>query len=512
MSSRPSSTSAALLVGAISAVLGAPTPASAIPATPVMTLYRFNGALDVPYYRIEDFARRGTKSKAAGTLAQGTSLVPCLVLRGGKPLTDSKGTPYVGFEVVVDSRKATPQSTARFRSVFDERQKAQVRNHHCGKDVRHVIGIRNLYEMSKAPFFDPPPTRVGAPRAASETDAIVRAFHDSPRCHAAQAKLIGRRTALQHAWTAFAKDNPGGWSKEALSRARHLDYVMRTAIYEGHLDRGCSAYGACERNVIALSIRNRGREACSRGQGCGYNGDFEGVASKVSQYNIWDEYLTQVSGLTSCFLRTDLARHERYGKLQTMYAQNRSDVERILFGSDADLERIFTGTEASRSKALRHYYHPPAMGKCFPGHDRIEYMSGAVARNGSDFALIANTRIKVGRKRGGGYEFQSAKVDALPDRDTVRTVNEYPGFLVDARKVSLRKASRCRPYGAPTGCRFKSVGRHRKVPSWLSAGKPIGLTCRVQARGESCQAEPRPQTATVGGVCDIEMQPIAGVR
>jgi len=32
---------------------------------------------------------------------------------------------------------------------------------------------------------------------------------------------------------------------------------MRTAIYEGHLDRGCNAYGACERNIIALSIRNR---------------------------------------------------------------------------------------------------------------------------------------------------------------------------------------------------------------------------------------------------------------
>lgn len=502
----------ALFVLAVLVSLTLPKTSAAIPATPVMTLYRFNGKLDVPYFRVDDFLRRGAKAKPAGSLAQGTSIVPCLVLRDGKPITDAKGTPYVGFEIVVDSRKATPASTERFRRAFDERRKQRVRNHHCPKGIRHVVGIRDLYEMSKAPFFDPPPRRAAAPRPASQTDAIVRAFHDSPRCHATQARLIGRRTALQKAWTAFAKDNPGGWSKEALSRARNFDYVMRTAIYEGHLERGCSAYGMCERNVIALSIRNRGREACSKGQGCRYTGDFEGVASKVSQYNIWDEYLTQVSGLTSCFLRSDLAHQERYAKLQQMYEQNRADVERILFGSDDDLESLFPGTVASRSKELRHYYHPPAMGKCFPGEDRIEYMSGAIARKGGDFALIANTRIRVGQKKGAGYAFQSAKIETRPDQDVVQAVDDYPGFLVDARKVSLRKASRCQPYGAPSGCRFGKVGRHRKVPSWLSAGKPLGLTCRVRARGESCAEPARAETATVGGVCDIEMQPIAGVR
>ncbi|MDG2304344.1 MAG: hypothetical protein P8R42_06755 [Candidatus Binatia bacterium] len=489
-----------------------PEIAAAIPATPVMTVYRFNGALDVPFYRIDDFARRGTKAKRAGALAQGTSVVPCLVIRGGKPVTDAKGTPYVGFEVVVDSKKATPASTDRFRAVFAGRKNREVRNHHCSENVQHVVGIRNLYEMSKPPLFDPPPKSTKPPRPASELDAIVRAFHDSPRCHAAQSPLIGRRTALANAWTAFARDSAGRWPKASLGRARHLDYVVRTAIYEGHLDRGCSAYGSCERNVIALSIRNRARGACSKGQGCRYDGDFEGVASKVSQYNIWDEYLTQVSGLTSCFLRADLAQHERYTKLQRMYAQNQADFEKILFGGDADLAATFPGTAPSRSKSLRHYYHPPAMGKCFPGHERLEYMSGAVARKGSDFALLANTRIDVGRKRGSGYEFRSAAIETLPDRDVVRTIDDYPGFLVDARKVALRKASRCRPYGTPKGCRFESIGRHRKVPSWLTAGKPIEFTCHVQSRGEACRSKAQPETTKVGGVCDIAMQPVAGVR
>ena len=80
---------------------------ASIPATPVMTLYRFNGNLEIPYYDIESFAQSGP-SRPAGRLTQGTSLIPCLVIRDGRPLTDRQGTPYVGFEIVVNSRTATP--------------------------------------------------------------------------------------------------------------------------------------------------------------------------------------------------------------------------------------------------------------------------------------------------------------------------------------------------------------------------------------------------------------------
>ena len=141
---------------------------------------------------------------------------------------------------------------------------------------------------------------------------------------------------------------------------------MRTVLYEGHLGRGCSAYGACERDVIALSIRNRALERCLGGQGCTSRGDFEGVASAVSQYNIWDEYVTQTSGLTSCFLRPDLAGNEHYARLQAMYEQSAGDVERILFGGARDLEELFPLSPLAELTAMRNYYHPPAMGKCFP--------------------------------------------------------------------------------------------------------------------------------------------------
>ena len=491
-----------------------------IPATPVMTLYRFNSALDVPYYDVASFRKTGPSSPA-GTLAQGTSLVPCLVVNGGQPLTDSQGIPYVGFQVVVDSRTATPAATERFKNALKERQALTVANHHCDAGVQSVIDVRNLYAMGKAPSFDPPlPAKVSsaAHQPSGELDQIVRAFHNSTQCDSASRRLLERRTALQEAWNRFIRDQQSRWSNDSLQRAKHLDYTMRTAIFEGHLERGCNAYGACERNIIALSIRNRGREACSKRQGCGAPGDFQGVSSAVSQYNIWDEYLTQISGLTSCFLRDDLAGEgsassRNYSKLQSMYAQNLADVQRILFGSDQDLAAIFPNNSLPDLKKLKHYYHAPAMGKCFPRHDRVEFISGAVASKGNDFALLVNTRIQVEQQMGSGYFFRNFVVKEDPARDVITIVDNYPGFVVDGRRVSLKETtSRCTPYGIPSGCRFDQIGRYRKTPSWINSGKPLELLCRVADRGEQCQGGETLRTTKVGGVCDTDMRPVTGAN
>lgn len=499
------------LLGALALAAAIPARA-AIPATPVMTVYQFNGPLEVPYYSAEGFARSGAKA-AAGTLTQGTSVIPCLVIRDGRPLTDGSGTPYVGFEVVVDARRATPSDTDTFRRALAARKSMQVRNHHCPAGVDRLVNVRHLYALEKAPFFDPPRGgRADAGGGVSQLDRIVRAFHASRQCEDANRRLVGRRGALERAWADFIRRSDRLGSAATLARAKHLDYAMRTAIYEGHLERGCNAYGACERNIILLSIRNRAVGQCLTRQGCAFPGDFQGVSSSVSQYNIWDEYLTQISGLTGCFLRPDLAGHDRYARIQAMYAQGVGDAERILFGGDRDLQSVFPDNRLSDLSAMRHYYHAPAMGKCFPNHDRVEYMTGAVARKGEDFALIANTRIRVGAASGDGYRFEEFRFEETPDRDLVRTENSYPGFLVDGRKVSLRKPGACPPYGIPGGCRLSEVGRYRKTPSWLSSGRPLEIACRVQDRGESCRGGGAIRTARVGGVCDKEMRPVAGVH
>ncbi len=496
---------------------GSPPALADIPATPVMTLYKFNGPRTTPYYDADDFARRGPKSPA-GQLTQGSSLIPCLVIRDGKPLTDESGTPYVGFEIVVDTAKAGPDATDRFKKALAERKGLRVANHHCPAGVRRVISVRDLYAMAKAPSFDPPRTGKGkAPQGASELDRLVRGFHNSPQCEEANRKLVGRRGALEKAWDSYITANKGRSSTENLTRAKHLDYVMRTALFEGHLGRGCNAYGACERNVIALSIRNRALGQCQKGQGCRAPGDFQGVSSAVSQYNIWDEFLTQVSGLTACFLRDDLgsagtARSgDYYDKLQAMHAQSVGDIERILYGDDQDLRALFPGNASRDLTGLRHYYHAPAMGKCFPNHKGVEYMSGAIARKGGDFALIANTRIQVERKVGDGYRFREFLVTEDEDADRIRLEDNFPGFVVDGRKVSGKPPASCPPYGIPAGCRHESMGRYRKVPAWLGSGKPLELQCRIKDRGESCKSAPSTTTVSVGGVCDTQMRPVAHV-
>ena len=240
---------------------------------------------------------------------------------------------------------------------------------------------------------------------------------------------------------------------------------MRTAIFEGHLDRGCNAYGSCERNIIALSIRNRARESCRSGQGCGFVGDVEGVASNVSQYNIWDEYLTQVSGLTSCYLRRDLVASD--GKLGAIYAHTVADVERILFGDDRDLEAIFPRSSLGNLKALRHYYHPPAMGKCFPDYPQVEFMAGAVAGNGENFALLANTRIEVGEKAEGGYLFRDVVVRDEGGRDDA------------AGTRSLSRIRRRRPQGDPArpplaACPMGFLAAADSIRWGAIAGRPAG--------------------------------------
>lgn len=488
--------------------------AAEIPATPVLTLYRFKTNSTLPYYDAEQFARTGAKSPAAGELAQGTTLIPCLVIRNGRPLTDDSGTPFVGFEVVVDPRQATLESAARISQAIAQRKALTVANHHCEPSVQNVIDVRNLYPMEKVPFFDPPRETTVPAAAPSDgsLDAIVRDFHNSAQCAEVNETLTGRREALLEAWSEFGTDNTVTWTEADLAKARDLDFTMRTALYEGHLGRGCNAYGACERNIIALSIRNRALERCLAREGCTFAGDFTGVAATVTQYNIWDEFLTQVTGLTACYLRDDLEARPYYAKLRAMYAQSVGDIQRILFGSDADLLELFAGASMADIKGTAHYYHAPAMGKCFPQHDRVEYMTGVVAQRGEDFALIANTRIQVGDKVGDNYSFLMFDFAETEERDIVETRNDFPGFLVDGRKVTLVPSTGCQPYGIPSGCPQDEVGRYRKVPFWLDAGKPVGLTCNIADRTPSCTGPEQLVTVEVGGMCDTQMRPVSGVH
>lgn len=483
---------------------------ASVPATSVMALYAFDHDLVIPFYSVDSFLKDGTK-KPAGYLAQGSRVIPCILMSDDKPLTDANGTPYVGFEIILDADKASSRSGDK---LLDDakRETRMVQNHHCGSGVKHVISAKRLINSQKPPFFDPEGKPGEIPTGINDLDTMIRTFHNSAECHKANKKLTGRRDALANAWASFIDKHDQRWSREDLAKAKSLDYTMRTAIYEGHLGRGCNAYGACERNIIALSIRNRAVEQCLSRQGCAFPGDFQGVASNVSQYNIWDEYLSQTSGLTSCFLRTDLASQQPYAKLQAMYALSLEDITKIMFGDNDTLKQVFPATDLGDLKDMRHYYHPPAMGACYPQYENVEYISAAVANKGNDHILIANKRIKVDGKTNGGYQFREFNVSLEDQHDDVTITDRFNGFVIDARKVSLKQPSRCSAYGVSSSCRFSTTGRYRKTPFWLKDGKPVQFHCSITAKGEDCEGESSRQKVKVGGRCDVEMVPVSGVR
>ena len=122
-------------------------------------------------------------------------------------------------------------------------------------------------------------------------------------------------------------------------------------------------------------------------------------------------------------------------------------------------------------------------------------------------------RRRLDDKVGLGYRFHAFRFRETDERDVVEIRDDYPGFVVDGRKVTFPSApSDCRPYGIPAGCQLDDVGRYRRTPSWLKAGKPLGLTCSVLDSAQSCVAPERQVPVQVGGRCDTQMRPVSDVE
>ena len=197
--------------------------------------------------------------------------------------------------------------------------------------------------------------------------------------------------------------------------------------------------------------------SASRNQGCRFPGDFQGAASSVTQYNIWDEYLTQISGLTSCFLRPDLAEDATTTPRSRPCTRRTSGTwSAILYGSEADLREIFPGTPARGSDLDASLLPRPSHGQVLPQpRPGGVHVGCGGAQRGGDFALIADTRIQVGAKAGERLQLQGVPVRRGAQGRRHPHPGQLSGLLVDARKVSLRPPGSCPPYGIPSGCRFE---------------------------------------------------------
>lgn|GEM_PF-5296237 len=121
---------------------------------------------------------------------------------------------------------------------------------------------------------------------------------------------------------------------------------------------------------------------------------------------------------------------------------------------------------------------PRPWASAFPNYKRVEYMSGAVARKGTDFALIANTRIQVGNKGGNGYGFREFLFEETPRKDPIRIVDNCPGFEVDARKVSLKSPSACPPTGFPAAVTIAALAAAAAPHPGSKPANPWGSSAR----------------------------------
>jgi len=184
---------------------------------------------------------------------------------------------------------------------------------------------------------------------------------------------------LQQGWSRFGAENATRWSSEALGRrGSSTSRCGRPSSRDTSTADAMRTVLASATSSRCPSVIGRANRAAS-GQGCVSSATSKAWRRMFRSYNIWDEYLTQV---TRPDLLLPAPRHRRQRRQARRHpcAPRSPMSSAILFGDDRDLEAVFPRSSLGNLKALRHYYHPPAMGKCFPDYPQVEFMAGRGGR------------------------------------------------------------------------------------------------------------------------------------
>ncbi|MCO5143434.1 MAG: hypothetical protein M9962_10135 [Oligoflexia bacterium] len=229
-------------------------------------------------------------------------------------------------------------------------------------------------------------------------DQALRQFH-STMCTVEGVS----KDALLKKWQKFIESKESADAKQIAKNAQHVDIVARTimgeAQTESHLYDPNSIQilknkifhpmaVSCQRDIIALSIRNRAMTNQFSAYGHRYLGDFTGAASTGSQYNAWFDNLVPHASyrITSCFysanekyLKSRFSRDKSYKTYQQRY---QSLIKRLplIFGIEKQenkaasednryLNKLFLANRGSKQNnsadinanivaSFRHYYHP----------------------------------------------------------------------------------------------------------------------------------------------------------
>ncbi len=388
------------------------------------------------------FSAKPPHASTGKKLPPHSAVLPCVIMRDGKPFTGSKGQPMLGYTEVYREPTVSQKPSPRFSELLEplhllhqqrkeqtarlEAVKAQypankmVEHMNCPDKIDGVIDIGVLFPEKRPVTYLPAPlaptlNELGnsIQEKIADTDCckpeptktsvedLVREFHNSAFCTHIELAHGKRKRQLLENWKAFIEEKTKKFPnlKPQLERAMQADIASRTALYESNPEEGCSGKGLCEKDIILLSIRNRAHDPrCKRKggfrlYGCKHPGDVVGVATPENQYNIWNENIADTTFITSCFLRSDV--HPNSNALSQLswagatidrekYQRQVLVFEETLKRSEKilfqkDITGLFKGSDAKHISRIQHYYHPGAMTKCFPQYEDLYVIDNGYA-------------------------------------------------------------------------------------------------------------------------------------
>lgn len=430
---------------------------------------------------------------------------------------------------------------------------------------------------------------------------LVTEFHNSI-CgnlqNTAPSNMAAQIKALNDEWAVFIKQKLADAKSKAvrpdlatqLKIARNLDLVARTILYEADImglregfvksrstndnqiayetcisDETCPL-SACERDIMTLTIRNRGlaRRECGSKESrrkleeknpnaCKYYGDFAYRATNPVQYNIWDPRWTS-KYITACFLKNDLEKTDSSkNSVETDWTLKRSigqfkltlnTAMRVLYGAEEKLHGYFKydsdmhPPDSTLINNMKHYVHPLAMPLCkFGSFDtRISVLAAyaeKISENTKDSAknsnqsytllidevLIAESTLLNHPTRE--HDTNKFRQVYLNDDD----LHKETGWFVDASEIKDLPSGNSTNICAPMGLTYLkdkdisacSVNKMADIPnyqdSWREQSRFVpkwATTAHVRQPILGCNIVV-PQAVEIGHKCDPRFQHYASV-
>ncbi|MBK9294435.1 MAG: hypothetical protein IPM57_08320 [Oligoflexia bacterium] len=341
-------------------------------------------------------------------------------------------------------------------------------------------------------------------------------------------------------WDEFIKAQPTSEEKKLAEQAKEIDLVARTVLYETHplgsldnqadsdkcsQDEDCPI-SACERKVITLSIYNRGNHpGCKTGKhyyGCKFLKDYTGVATKPSQYSIWNPTLTSIY-MATCFYKNGLIESdlvEQDYKLRVkQYNKVVDTITNTLYEKDPYLNINYSESGEGPKQGIKkyyNYYHPQGMFGCFQdSFDKQHTTKIAYLEKDNNYGLLVLETIIPDTPDKEKTTFKMHKWNKPKNYNSENITyslvdynNEEKWTISKDQYEKLKLRYNCTNMGLSILSKDQSACSH--VPKKHSFTSPLWAIDPPAKRAQfTCTIGTK--KVTIGGECDVKFQPISGV-